>query len=126
MHTISLSRVWEQYVLQDILQDDFVVWVRWFQKPTNIDSGEQVYLVAEPLLLGRMWLNENHLPDLMSEGDRVCISELLCQRNSLAFSESGLSDANSMDWRAAVASGRFTSEQIDLPIKFGKVVLKID
>ncbi len=65
MHTISLSRVWERY----ILQDESFVWVRWFQKPTNIDSGEQVYLVAEPLLLGRMWLNENHLPDL--KGKRI-------------------------------------------------------
>lgn len=122
MHTISLSRVWERH----ILQDESFVWVRWFQKPTNIDSGEQVYLVAESLLLGRMWLNEKPLRDLMYERDRVCISESLCQRNSLAFCESGLSDANSMDWRTAVASGRFPSEQIDLPIKFGKVVLKID
>ena len=122
MHAISLSRVWERY----ILQDEFIVWVRWFQKPTNVDSGEQVYLVAESLLLGRMWLNEKPLRDLMHERDRVCISESLCQRNSLAFCESGLSDANSMDWRTAVASGRFPSEQIDLPIKFGKVVLKID
>ncbi|MBT6055775.1 MAG: hypothetical protein HOK57_02375 [Planctomycetaceae bacterium] len=122
MHTISLSRVWERYVLKD----ESFVWVRRFQKPSNIDSGELVYLVAEPLLLGRMWLNDNSLRDLMHEEHRVCISWSLCQRNSLAFCEPGLPDGNSMDWMAAVRSGLLPSERIDLPIKFGKVVLKID
>jgi hypothetical protein len=122
MHTISLNRVWERYVLQD----ESFVWVRWFQKPSNIDSGEQVYLVAEPLFLGRMWLNENPLRDLMDEEHRVCISEALRQRNSLAFCQSDSSDRTSMDWMTDVTSGRFPSVRIDLPINFGKVVLKID
>ena len=122
MHTISLNRVWERY----ILQDESFVWVRWFQKPSNIDSGEQVYLVAEPLFLGRMWLNENPLRDLMQEEHRVRISEALRQRNSLAFYQSDSAYGPSMDWMTDVTSGRFPSERIDLPINFGKVVLKID
>ena len=122
MHTISLSRVWERYVLKD----ESFVWVRWFQKPTNIDTGEQVYLEVDPLLLGQMWLNEYRLRDLMHEEHRVCISEWLCQRNSLAFCEPDSFGVNRMDWMAAVTAGRFPSERIDLPRKFGKVVLKID
>ena len=122
MHTISLNRVWDRY----ILQDKSFVWVRWFQKPSNIDSGEQVYLVAEPLFLGRMWLNENPLRDLMQEEHCVCISEVLRQRNSLAFYQSDSAYGPSMDWMTDVTSGRFPSERIDLPINFGKVVLKID
>ena len=122
MHTINLNRVWERH----ILQDESFAWVRWFQKPSNISSGEQVYLVAEPLLLKQMWLNKNPLRDLVHEGHRVCISESLCQRNSLAFCEPDSFGVNRMDWMAAVTAGRFPSERIDLPRKFGKVVLKID
>jgi hypothetical protein len=121
-HTINLNRVWERY----ILQDESFAWVRWFQKPSNISSGEQVYLVAEPLLLKQMWLNKNPLRDLLHEGHRVCISESLCQRNSLAFCQAGPTAVSNMEWITDVTSGRFPSERIDLPINFGKVVLKID
>ncbi|MBQ78548.1 MAG: hypothetical protein CMJ66_00630 [Planctomycetaceae bacterium] len=122
MHTINLNRVWERH----ILQDESFAWVRWFQKPSNISSGEQVYLVAEPLLLKQMWLNKNPLRDLVHEGHRVCISESLCQRNSLAFCQAGPTVVSNVEWITDVTSGRFPSERIDLPINFGKVVLKID
>lgn len=121
MHEISLERAWEQHVFSD----QCIAWVRWFQKPSNIDSGEQVYLVADPCRLRTMWLNGNSLVDPDFSGGHVCISEQLRQRNSLIFCLSDRSVPSTTKWIMEITSGRFPSERVILPIDFGKVGLKI-
>ncbi len=121
MHEISLERAWERHVVPD----QCIAWVRWFQKPSNIDSDKQVYLVADPCRLRNMWLNGKSLVGPDFKGELVCISEQLRQRNSLVFCQSKRSVCSSMEWFVEITSGRAASDRVALPIDFGKVGLKI-
>ena len=121
MHEISLERAWERHVVPD----ECIAWVRWFQKPSNIDSDEQVYLVADPCRLRNMWLNGNSLVGSGYEEGNVCISERLCQRNSLIFCQSDRPECNMIEWFTEITTGRLASDRVALPIEFGKVGLKI-
>ena len=121
MHEISLERAWERHVVPD----QCIAWVRWFQKPSNIDTDEQVYLVADPCRLRNMWLNGNSLVEPDYEGGHVCISEQLCQRNILILCQSDRPLCSTMEWFVEITSGRLTSDRVLLPLDFGKVGLKI-
>ena len=121
MHEINLQRAWERHVSPD----QCIAWVRWFQKPSIIDSVEQVFLVADPRRLRTMWLNGNSLVGPEYEEGNVCISERLCQRNSLIFCQSDRPECSTMEWFTEITSGQLTSDRVVLPIDFGKVVLKI-
>jgi hypothetical protein len=121
MHEINLQRAWERHVSPD----QCIAWVRWFQKPSNIGSGEQVFLVADPCRLRTMWLNCDSLVGLEYKEGNVCISERLCQRNSLIFCQSDRPECNTNEWFTEITSGRLASDRVVLPIEFGKVGLKI-
>ena len=121
MYEINLQRAWERHVSPD----QCIAWVRWFQKPTNIDSIEQVFLVANPCHLRTMWLNCDSLVGLEYKEGNVCISERLCQRNSLIFCQSDRPECNTNEWFTEITSGRLASDRVVLPIEFGKVGLKI-
>ena len=120
MHEISLQRAWERHVVPN----QGIAWVRWFQKPSNIDSDEQVYLVADPCRRRNMWLNGS-LVETDYEGRQVCIAKQLRQRNSLVFCQSDRPVYSTMKWFVEITSGRLTSDRVLLPLDFGKVCLKI-
>ena len=124
MHEINLQRAWERHVSPD----QCIAWVRWFQKPSNIGSVEQVFLVADPCRLRTMWLNGNSLvgSGLYEEGTRVyfrtsCVSGIA----SFFVSRTGLYLATRSNGSVEITSGRLASDRVVLPIEFGKVGLKI-
>jgi len=121
MYEINLQRAWERHASPE----QCIAWVRWFQKPTNIDSIEQVFLVADPFYLRTMWLNGNSLVGPEHKEGSVCISKRLCQRNSLILCQSDRPECSTTQWFTEITSGRLTSDRVVLPKEFGKVGLKI-
>ena len=121
MHTINLTAAWDQIDLPD----GGIVWSRQFGRPTGIEPPLQVWLVAEPALLDRMWLNGGRLDATANQGRRVLITDRLTVHNRLLVPPAGLSAVEIAAIASDLVGGRLVSRRSALPADLGRVMLAI-
>lgn len=121
MHTINLTAAWDQIDLPD----GETVWARQFGRPTGIAPPLQVWLVAEPSLLDRMWLNGDRLDAAAIQGRGILITDQLAVRNLLLLPPAGLSTERIEAIAGDLVGGRVASRRSALPADLGRVMLAI-
>lgn len=121
MHTIKLTAAWDRIDLPD----GGAVWGRQFGRPTGIAPPLQVWLVAEPSLLDRFWLNGSRLAAAADQGSGIRITDRLVVRNLLLLPPAGLASERIEAIAGDQMVGRGASRRSALPADLGMVMLAI-
>jgi len=121
MHTINLTTAWDCIDLPG----GETVWGRQFGRPTGIEPPLQVWLVAQPAVLSRCWLNGNRLTDATEQSRSVRVTDRLTGRNQLLLPPLTMAAASISAINAGLTDGRLVSSRSPLPADLGRVMLMI-
>lgn len=121
MHTINLTSAWDRIDLPD----GEIIWGRQFGRPTGIEPPLQVWLVADPVVLSRCWLNGKRLPATAEQGSGVCVTDRLTVRNLLLLPPMTMAAASISAMSEGLMAGRLIGSRSALPETLGRVMLTI-
>jgi hypothetical protein len=121
MHTINLTTAWDCIELPG----SETVWGRQFGRPTGIEPPLQVWLVAQPDVLSRCWLNGNRLTDAAEQGCGLQITDRLTVRNLLLLPPLTMAAESISAIITGLMDGRLVRSRSPLPADLGRVMLTI-
>jgi len=123
MHTINLTAAWDRLDLPG----GETIWARRFGRPTGIDPPLEAWLVAEPALLSRCWLNGGRLTEgnWAEVATGVRVTGRLAIRNLLLLLPTGLPAAAVPAISRELNSGNPVTTRSALPADLGRVMLTV-
>lgn len=122
MHTINLTGAWDRFDLPA----GGTGWARWFGRPTGLEPPLEAWLVAEPIVLGRLWLNGMPLAPVADATIGLAVTRVLTRRNRLLLPPAGLDAAAVAQIDNDLAAGRWAAVRSALSASFGKVMLAVE
>ena len=121
MHRINLTTAWSCFRTAEGREG----WTRWFGCPTNVTPPDQVWLVAEPQVQARLWLNGQPLVEAAPGAAGVVVTARLCPRNLLVVPPADTEAAETKAWVEAQQAGSLATTRATLPSAWGVIALVI-